>query len=70
MKKYSFGLVLILLISCNLRDKIAEMEKMDEEFQAFFNHDDIVIGINWGTEEENNNVQVAKIGHSIPPSPD
>jgi hypothetical protein len=34
------------------------MKKMDEEFQTFFNHDDIVIAINWGTDEENNNVQV------------
>lgn len=58
MNKYSLALIFILLISCNLRDKIAEMEKMDEEIQSFFNHDDIVIAINWGTEEQHNNVQV------------
>ena len=58
MKKCSLVIIVILLLSCNLRDKIEDMKKMDEEFQTFFNHDDIVIAINWGTEEENNNVQV------------
>lgn len=65
MKKYTLAFIFVFLVSCNLRDRIAEMEKMDEELQAFFSHDDIVIAINWGTEKENNNVQVTFYQYDI-----
>lgn len=51
-------IVSLFLISCNLGEKLEQMQKMNDDLEQHFQHHHINMIIGFGTNEEDNNIEV------------
>lgn len=51
----------LVLISCNVKETIEEAKLTNEDLIKTFNHKDIDTSIGWGTDSEDNHVQVTSL---------
>lgn len=59
MKKIVLPLILSLLInSCNLSEKFNQVQKINDDLEQHFGHDNISVSIGFGTDDEDNYVEV------------
>lgn len=59
MKKTIFLIFLsVIFSSCNLADKLEQMQKMNDDLEQHFEHNHINMVIGFGTDDEDNNVEV------------
>jgi len=59
MKRIGFLLALSLIFtSCNLAEKLEQIKKMNDDLEQYFDHHNINMVIGFGTDDEDNNVEV------------
>jgi hypothetical protein len=66
MKNYKFIFLLFLVLSsCNLKEKLAEMQNITNDLESHFNHDNINLVLSWGTDEDENNAQITFYEYNV-----